>query len=137
MELNTGVKMGIRVTWDNAEKNVIRYDFDRNWNWNEFHVAAQQAFDMTRSVPHIVDTISNFPPGVNLPANALFQFRRIMRAAPPNRGMTVIVGVSLFIRNMVATFSKIAKPLADRLMVVSSLDEARAALAARRAKRQS
>jgi len=126
--------MNIKVSWDNDDKTVIRYDFEGTWTWEDFKIAATEAFAMTRSVEHPVDTISNFLPGVLLPPNAIFQFRRIMEDAPPNRGVNVIVGSSAFIRTMVMMFSGINRNLSKRLIVVDRLDQARAAIAARRKK---
>jgi hypothetical protein len=124
--------MSIKVSWDNEAKTIIRYDFEGDWNWEEFHVAAQEAFKLTRSVEHTVDTISNFLPGTRLPANAFLQFRRAMVDAPKNRGVTAIAGNSSFITRMVSVFSKVNKRLGERLVVVASLEEARKVLAERR-----
>ena len=124
--------MNIKVSWDNEEKTVIRYDFEGPWTWDEFRIAAEEVFAMTRSVEHQVDTISNFFPGVMLPPNAMFQFRRIMEDAPKNRGINVIVSSSAFIRTMVMMFGSVNRQLAKRLIIVDRLDQARAALAERR-----
>jgi hypothetical protein len=120
--------MSIKVSWDNADQTVIRYDFEGPWTWADFRIAAEEAFAMTRSVEHTVDTISNFLPGVLLPPNAMFQFRQIMEDAPKNRGINVIVGSSAFIRTMVMMFSSINRQLAKRLIVVDKIEQARAVL---------
>src|SRR5688572_14922021 len=124
--------MSITVNWDNADKTIIRYDFQGKWTWDEFRVAANEAFGLTRSVQHRVDSISNFHPGASLPSDALFHFSRAMRDAPPNRRTTVIVGGTPFINNLVSTFSRIYRPLGKRLLIASTLDEARKKLAAQR-----
>ena len=120
--------MSITVNWDNDDKTVIRYDFADKWDWADFRAATVEAFALTRSVPHRVDSISNFHLGANLPPDALFQFSRIMKVAPSNRGTTVIVGGTTFINNLVSIFSKIYKPLGKRLLIASTLDEARTKL---------
>ncbi len=129
--------MGVNISWDNGEKTALRYDFKGRWTWEEFDAAALEAFAMTGSVTHTVDSISNFEIGATLPPNALFQFRRAMSKAPPNRGITVIVGGSLFIKTMVTTFSRLNKQLGERLQIADSLEQARALLAARRPKSSS
>jgi hypothetical protein len=53
-----------------------------------------------------------------------------MKIAPQNRGTTVIVGGSMFINNLVSIFSKIYKPLGQRLRLAATLDEARDLLSA-------
>jgi len=124
--------MTIKVSWDSDEKTIIRYDFEGKWTWAEFHTATEDAFALTRTVPHTVDSISNFMPGAALPGDALFQFRRAMSNAPSNRGITVIVGGSSFIKALVGVFGKLNQALGRRLMLADTLDQARAILAARR-----
>jgi hypothetical protein len=124
--------MGITVLWDNDEHTVIRYDFEGQWIWSEFFVATGDAFTLTRSVSHTVDSISNFMPGAALPSDALFQFRRAMATAPPNRGVTVIVGGSTLIKTMVIVFGKVNRQLGARLFLADTLDQARTLLSARR-----
>jgi hypothetical protein len=124
--------MNITVSWDNDDKTIIRYDFQGQWTWDEFHKTSKEAFAMTRSVEHRVDSISNFHKGAALPPNALFQFRQAMTNAPKNRGMTVIVGGNTFIKTMVRVFSNLNKQLGERLKIADTLDEARAMLTARR-----
>lgn len=126
--------MSVNVSWDNDDKTALRYDFKARWTWEEFDAATVQAFAMTGSVSHTVDSISNFETGAALPPNALFQFRRAMSKAPPNRGITVIVGGSMFIKAMVTTFSRLNKQLGERLLLADSLDQARTLLASRRQK---
>jgi hypothetical protein len=122
--------MPITVRWDNEAKTVIRYDFEGYWDWDEFRTAANEAFAFTRSVQHRVDSISYFRAGSDLPSDALFQFNRIMKTAPENRGTTVIVGGSMFINNLVSIFSKIYKPLGQKLRLATTLNEARDLLSA-------
>jgi hypothetical protein len=126
--------MPISVSWDNDDKTTIRYDFNGQWTWDEFRVSSENAFAMTRSVSHTVDSISNFDPTTTLPPNALFQFRRAMTTAPKNRGVTVIVGGALFVRTMVGVFGKLNRQLGERLLLADTLDQARARLAERRSR---
>jgi hypothetical protein len=126
------IRSGITVQWDNDEKTVIRYDFQGYWDWTEFREKAIEAFILTRSVDHKVDTISNFLPGTTIPRNALSQFRNIMTEAPENRGVNCIVGVSVFIRTLVNVFSRLYPQLGERIIVAASLADARAILKKRR-----
>jgi hypothetical protein len=124
--------MSVRVSWDNDDKTTTRYDFEGAWTWDEFYAATGDAFALTRSVEHRVDSISYFAPGANLPPNALLHFRRAMVNAPENRGVTVIVGGSRFINTMVTVFSKLNRSLGERLILADNLDQARRLLASRR-----
>ena len=129
--------MGVTVSWDNEARTTLRYDFQGQWDWEQFRTAAVVAFALTRSVPHKVDTISYFHVGAMLPSNAIFHFNKAMKDAPPNRGVTVIVGNNTFIKNLVSVFGKIYKPLGKRLFLAASLDEARQKLAAAQPQPQS
>src|SRR5258706_6344111 len=128
--------MGVTVSWDNEAKTTLRYDFQGQWDWGQFRTAALEAFGLTRSAPHRVDTISYFHPNASVPSNAIFQFNKAMKDAPPNRGVTIIVGSSTFIKNLVLVFSKVYKPLGKRLLIASSLEEARQQLSAQRIQQQ-
>ena len=123
--------MGVNVLWDNDAHTAIRYDFEGQWTWSEFDAATKTAFELTRSVDHAVDSISNFRPGALIPSNALFQFRRAMVDAPKNRGITVIVGSSTFIKTLVSVFSRLNRSFGERLLLADTLDQARALLLAR------
>jgi hypothetical protein len=123
---------GITVSWDNEAKNIIRYDFQGRWTWEDFYAASAQAFAMTRSVTHRVDAISNFHEGAVLPPNAMYHFRHAMISAPPNRGVNVIVGATTFVKTLIKIFSNLNKRLGQRLVLANSLDDARMLLAARR-----
>jgi hypothetical protein len=120
--------MGIQVCWDNPEQTILRYDFEGQWTWEEFRAAATEAFAMTVSVPHVVDTITYFHKGTLLPANALNQFRQAMLGAPPNRGINAIVGGTTLVRTTVYLFMKIYGILAQRLLLCGSLEQARSIL---------
>ena len=124
--------MGVQVCWDNPEQTILRYDFEGQWTWDEFHTAAGEAFAMTTSVPHVVDTISYFHKGTLLPANALYHFRQVMVNAPPNRGLNAIVGGTNLVRTTVYLFMKIYVILARRLLLCGSLEDARSVLTRRR-----
>jgi hypothetical protein len=124
--------MSVTVQWDNDQKTIIRYDFVGYWDWADFREKAQEAFSMTRSVEHQVDTISNFLPTTHIPKDAFIHFRRVMTDAPKNRGVNVIVGASQFIRALVTIFSRIYQQLGNRLVLADSLEQARNLLQSRR-----
>jgi hypothetical protein len=55
-----------------------------------------------------------------------------MANAPSNRGVSVIVGGSAFIKAMVGVFSRLNQSLGKRLLLADTLEQARAMLSARR-----
>ena len=124
--------MSVRVFWDNKHRTAIRYDFTVVWEWEEFYAAVDIAYAMTSSVEHTVDTISNFRVGVVLPQNALFEFRQVMVNAPKNRGINVIIVRTKAVKDAISMFTKFDTQLGARLLVASTLYEAREMLAERR-----
>jgi hypothetical protein len=123
--------MGVTVSWDNDQKTIICYDFHGRWTWEDFYASTAQAFAMTRNVTHRVDVICLIHPGAVLPANAMYHFRQAMVNAPHNRGATVIVGGSGFIKRLVKIFRNFNKRLGERVMIADTMDEARMLLAVR------
>ena len=127
--------MRIEVSWDNAEKTIIRYDYGEDWTWEDFHDANQKSNRMAASVTHIVDLIVDFTHGSPPPAGSLGRFRKAMEDAPKNRGIIVIVGGSFFINSLVAVFSRIYRALGRRLMTAGTVEEAQVRIADLRATR--
>ncbi len=123
--------MGIEVLWDNEEKTIIRYDYGKDWSWDDFWTAVETSNAMVRTVSHTVDFIANFEGGTPPPLGAFSKFKRAQEISPPNVGIIAIAGGSSFINALVSTFSRIYKQLGQRLIMTSTLSEAREKLAER------
>lgn len=121
--------MNIDIEWDNDEKTIIRYDYGKNWTWDDFRNAVDTSNKMFAEVEHTVDLIANFEQGTAPPMGALGRFKYAQETMPKNGGTIVVVGGGFFISTLVSAFSRIYKAMSHNLMVADSLDEARAKIA--------
>lgn len=128
--------MGITIVWDNDEKTVIRYDFDKHWNWEDFFAAKEEAFTRIDGVGHKVGVIMNAPPDVSLPPNWLTHTQSALKNRHPNTEVIIVVVSKLFQRTMINTLIKLARKDGRRLQIVDSLESARKMVADRLGKLQ-
>lgn len=123
--------MTIQVEWDNEAKTIIRHDFDGLWTWGEFQELCRATRAMVTSVPHPVHIISNMrqaimPRGQGMMGN----MRRAMLAAPPNRGIIVVV-VNPFLKSLLSLFMSFDPEMTEIIYSAESVEEARQLIAAR------
>src|SRR5262245_59394756 len=116
--------MGIKIVWDNDEKTVVRYIFEKNWTWQEFFTAKAEAYALIDTVKHPVGIIMDAPPEVNLPPNTLTHSRNALRNKHPNTRVIAFVLTQAFVRSMINIFMRISPNSAD-LHIVATLDQAR------------
>jgi hypothetical protein len=122
--------MSIKIVWDNDEKTVVRYIFDKQWTWPEFFTAKAEAYALIGSVKHPVGIIMDAPPEVKLPPNTLTHSRNALRNKHPNTRVIAFVLTHSFVRSMIHIFMKVAPGSTD-LHIVSTLEEARQVVAER------
>jgi len=125
-----GVIVPAVTVWDNADKTVVRAELSGDWTWDERAQSVREAVDMMRSVNHQVDLIAvhhnnRIPPG------ALLQGRRLLNAMPDNWGYMVIASGG-FIRSMIMLLKQVSGSQGERILVASSLEEARRLLSQQR-----
>ncbi len=125
--------MGVNAIWDNAEKTILRQDFDGKWTWDEYFAASKRTQEMMGSVQHIVDVIANMKPGtIPMNGSALVYARDAMRVLP-NRGKVAVV-VNPFVAAMLKIFKNFDRELGRDTYPVESVEAARKLLAENRAK---
>ena len=116
--------MGIRVVWYDAEKTIIVWEFDGEWEWQDYHAAINTAVVMIKSVDHVVDSIMDLRRNRALPPNALVQGKRWFVVAPPNFGITVVAGGSALIRGIASTIAAVYKRFSERILMAATVEEA-------------
>ena len=121
--------MPVHVDWDNEDRTVIRYDLAGHWNWHEFEVAVEQSFAMTESVTHTVHVIIDMRQSLSIPDGAILYFKRLLQAAPANRGLYTVVSQDRAVDKMLAMFGRIHRQKTHRIQQAATLDEARGRLA--------
>jgi hypothetical protein len=127
--------MPISVKWDNDKKTVVHYEFNGKWTWEEYHSAIQQAYEMVKELPYIVNMILDFRFANVLPSNALSIFGRSMKTPPKEFDLALIVSKSGFIEAIYNVFRRLNGKMAEKLVLVRTIEEARSVLADYDAKR--
>ena len=125
--------MNISVVWDNEEKTILRYIYGKNWNWNDFHSAAKEAYQMLDAVSHKVNIIMDFQNAQLVPQGAITNVQRAFSTRRhSNINTTVIVGASA--NNFLQAIAGIGRTLTRsssndwQLSFVATLPEAYALL---------
>ncbi len=119
-----GFAMAIAVQWDNLEHTVVRWDFDRDWTWEEFADSARVSSAMMASMDARIDVILNVT-NCRPPQRSMTRYHRsAVGYVPANVGSLVLV------QGTNERAAEIVAPFFNPLVVVDSLDEARARLQA-------
>lgn len=124
--------MGIQVVWDDAARTIIRWDFDPEWTWDDFHAAFQREAELSASVGYRVDVIPDTTRSNIANMGMLTEFRRIASKSPPNTGLIVITGGNRFANTIIQTFKRVYR--IAHWKTAATLDEARRIIQADRAK---
>jgi hypothetical protein len=121
--------MGVTVDWDNDSHTVIRYDFISSWTWDDFQAATHTAFALRQNVNTPVDIIHNLEQTAHIPEGALSWLLKL-REKSPNRGVVVFAAGQFhdYYKNLLSIFRQITKGATPPVIVVETLDEARAVL---------
>jgi hypothetical protein len=114
--------MAIAVQWDNSDRNIIRWDFEQSWSWDELADSAKVSSAMIASVEEDVDVILNAV-GSQPPKGKISTYQRSAFAYTPSN-IRMIVLVSGETMSPV----QIMMPFMQGLETAESLDEARTLL---------
>lgn len=123
--------MGIEVVWDDPDQTIIRWNFQVNWRWADFHAAFEQSLVMGEAVQRRIDLIPFTGMVVGIPVGVLGEFQRLQRQFPPNTCLIVVTGGNRFTNTVIETFAHQNHIFNWRTAL--TLDEARAIIAADRA----
>lgn len=124
--------MPIQVDWDNAEQNIVRWDFNGHWTWDDVKEALARSIALRQSVDYASSVILNFENSDSLPMGAVTQMMRGMAALPEKREMVVIAGTGTLLKSLVAIYLKVRRGSKDRVGLVETLKQAREYIAAAR-----
>lgn len=124
--------MPIRVYWEDADKTIVRYDFQGVWTWDDLYAVYYEAIAMENSVPHRVDIILDMRASQRIPGNALLHIKNISEKQPPNVGLSIFVTSNAFITSMYNMAIKVYGKIAYYFRLVKTPEEAHAMIAAAR-----
>lgn len=117
--------MGIRVEWDDEQHTIIRYIFDRTWEWEDFFQAKATAYAMIEAAQRKISVIMDPPRDTVMPRNMLTHFGSAMRKKHPNTAVVVVVIRTQFLRSMANLLMRVSNTAKDSLCLVATLEEAR------------
>jgi hypothetical protein len=119
--------MAIKVFWDDEEKRIIRLVFEpntNNWTWAELVAGRNQGDALAASVRHKVGMIIEEPR--TIPSEILKTDFSQFNQSHPNMVVMVIVANLPMVRAIVSLVMKASPRAASLIVIVKSLDEARA-----------
>jgi hypothetical protein len=125
--------MGVAVSWDDAERTIIRYDFESSWSVREFAQAMNAAVTMAAFSGTQTDVIINRP-GSKIPDGALPYVQRVMLKLPAD-SVVVVVEDSAAVRPLIGTLRSVEDHLADQIYLATDLQEAHEVISRARAER--
>lgn len=128
--------MPVTVEWDNDEKTVIRYTFTDKWDWGDFWDSARESTRLSQTVTHTVDVIGDLTGTHIIPARGLQHLRTVTRIRPANRGVVYFYGANRFVYQMIDSMLRMAPNMTSDYNMVATAEDAYAAIAAARAKRE-
>ena len=119
--------MPISIDWDNDQKDVIRWDFGEQWDWDEVHQATMNSVALRKTVKHDrdVSVILNLQHFTPLNPSALKETRKALLMRPENRDLVVVVGRSAYTRAIVDIFRRRYIDMAEQFIGVETMSEAR------------
>jgi hypothetical protein len=124
--------MPVNVYWEDADKSIVRYDFEASWTWDELYAAYYEAIAMETSVTYRVDVILDMRRSNRIPANALLHVKNLSEKQPPNIGVSIFVTTNTFIISMVNMAIKAYKKIAFYFRLVNTLESAHEIIATAR-----
>lgn len=127
--------MPVLISWDDDAKTTLRYVYDGKWTWDEVDTATDEVVALMRVTTHSVSIIHDMTRSPGLPSGALTQAHRFTRDLPDNWDISVVVGSGTFTEALLNIFTRVYKKLGEHYKTASSLDEARAVIAAQKAKK--
>jgi hypothetical protein len=99
--------MKVQVQWHNEEHNLLYYQFEKDWDWEDMHKAFTEARSLMASVPHRVDIIMDLGVAGLVPKGALAKIRWAFDVPKAeNIGVTIIVTPNAFVKYMTDMASK-------------------------------
>ena len=118
--------MPIVVVWDNAEKNIIRFDVTGNWSWDDFDAAFATAAKMIDEVGHSVYFITDQGSFAKPPNGSFNHVKHIIESTDKSTILSVFVTKNMFARVIVQVFGRLFPLMGEKIRFVETMEEAHA-----------
>ena len=117
------------LNWDNGRQTVIRITIEQPWSDEGVTQATSELTHLLDNVSHEVDFIIEFGSSYRLPPEGLSQqfehYARTPFFTHPNAGHILVVTENTYLRDMIRLFSILQDGKSRKLLVTSSLANAR------------
>lgn len=120
--------MTFHIDWDDPQQRILRVTYPQSWDWEDLYAAEDVGNARLAQVDHACGGIHDMRSFSALPPHAIPHLRNLTRRMHPNAKVTVLVGISPFVRVIWKTFEKVMPGIftAHQFMLADDLDEARA-----------
>ncbi|MBI1257606.1 MAG: hypothetical protein GC204_09060 [Chloroflexi bacterium] len=118
--------MNAEVKWENEAHSVLRCSFYGDWDWKVFYETVEQRllFGEAHDPCLIVDVR-----GVTrIPIDVVLHLKRATQLARDIKGMIVLIATSTAVQTAYQVLMMVNRPLAEKLRLVASDEEAYAIL---------
>lgn len=116
--------MNIEVNWFNAEKTILTWTFNGQWDWDEYAEAQNVSNSMIASVKHTVHLLWDFRQTKDLPEGLIFGYKKNIQHQSRQLGIIVIVGATFYITEMFGHLSSVLSEEQQRFRFRQSPEEA-------------
>lgn len=115
----------ITVFWDNLERNIVRWDCNGNWLWDEFYAAIDDTRALVRQAKHRSPPfiIINLEASGPFPASALAYLRPCLPLLPCCQSV-IIVQPSGFARSMISLLQNLTADYQKKIILADTLESA-------------
>ncbi|MFZ4826413.1 MAG: hypothetical protein ACOYLB_03575 [Phototrophicaceae bacterium] len=117
--------MAIQVTWDNPEKTILRWEFQKGWTLEEFFIATRESADMVEQTdtPFYLLVNGNGYPAPSLP---MASFRSAIANTHPRMKRMIITSSDLFTKAILELLKEQGSKGTEssRLVMVETIEEA-------------
>jgi hypothetical protein len=97
--------MAIRVTCDDPDRGIIRYEFEKAWNWDDFVKATQDDDSLLDPADRPVTLILDMRGVAEIPTKTITWLSGAVDLVQPRLKMIVFVGDNAWAETLVSIFS--------------------------------
>ena len=117
--------MAIQVTWDNPEKTILRWEFQKGWTLDDFFIATRASTDMVEETDTPFYLLVNGN-GYSAPGFPMASFRTAVANAHPRMKRMIITNADMFVKTIMELLREQRSKGTDKehLVIVDNLEQA-------------
>lgn len=110
--------MSIMVNLDNNQSSILRFKFEKSWNWNDWYNAESKSMKLIEESDQPVDIVMDLSQAGAKPHNIISQISMLLRQYPPNLNRIYFVGADSVIQKLIHLCSGFRPDLKENLVFV-------------------